>query len=75
MEASGALPQLVELLIRGGTLVDGTGAARTDGTVGVRDGHLHVGDEDWQPRSARTIDATGLVVAPGFIDLHCIGGW
>ncbi len=68
------LPADVELLLSGGTLVDGTGAAAGPGTLGIRAGRLHVGPDDWRPPAARTIDATGLVVAPGFIDLHSHGG-
>ena len=74
MQASGALPQLVDLLIVGGEVIDGSGGPRVTGTVGVMDGRLHIGDVGWQPRAARTIDATGLIVAPGFIDLHSHGG-
>jgi N-acyl-D-amino-acid deacylase len=68
------LPADVELLISGGALVDGTGAAAGPGTLGIREGRLHLGDVDWRPSAGRTIDATGLVVAPGFIDLHSHGG-
>jgi N-acyl-D-amino-acid deacylase len=64
----------VDLLIAGGMLVDGSGAPATAGSLGIRDGRLHLGDADWRPAAARTIDATGLVVAPGFIDLHSHGG-
>ena len=74
MQASGALPQLVDLLIVSGEVIDGSGGPRVTGTVGVMDGRLHMGDVGWQPRAARTIDATGLIVAPGFIDLHSHGG-
>jgi N-acyl-D-amino-acid deacylase len=67
-------PERVDLLITGGTLVDGTGAAPRAGTLGIRDGRLHLGDSSWRPEAARTIEAEGLVVAPGFIDLHSHGG-
>src|SRR6185312_1066664 len=61
---------MLDVVIRGGTLVDGTGAPSRRADVGIRDGRVveigKVGDED----AAETIDADGLVVAPGFVDLH-----
>src|SRR4051794_38823044 len=65
-----------DLVIAGGTIVDGTGAPRRDGTVVVVDGRIRVlRPEDAAPTHvARTIDATDRVVAPGFIDLHSHGG-
>jgi N-acyl-D-amino-acid deacylase len=67
-------PESVDLLIVGGSLVDGAGAPARDGTVGVLDHRLRLGDATWRPAAARTIDAAGMVVAPGFIDLHSHGG-
>jgi N-acyl-D-aspartate/D-glutamate deacylase len=62
----------VDILIRGGRLVDGTGSAPRLADVAVRgDRIVFVGDaarERLRPR--RVIDARGLVVAPGFIDPH-----
>lgn len=59
----------LDLLIRNGTIVDGSGAARYPGDVGVRGGRIV---EIGRLRSAaeRVIDADGLVVAPGFVDGH-----
>ena len=64
-----------DLLIRGGTVIDGTGGPRFDADVGVREGRIvFVGDASALPGgggpATRIVDATGLVVAPGFIDAH-----
>ena len=63
-----------EIRIVGGTLVDGTGAPGRPGTLEVRDGRLRLTDDAGQEPAGRTIDATGKVVAPGFIDLHSHSG-
>ncbi len=59
-----------DLLLVGGEVVDGTGAPATRADVGVREGRIaEVGD--LASRSAsETLDVSGLVVAPGFIDPH-----
>jgi N-acyl-D-amino-acid deacylase len=58
-----------ELVIRGGTVVDGTGAAPFTGDVAVSGGRIvEVGRVDG--RGVREIDADGLVVTPGFVDIH-----
>ena len=61
---------MLDLMIRGGTRRRRHGrarAARAD--VGIRDGRIvAIGDVDEQ--ATRTIDADGLVVAPGFVDIH-----
>ena len=68
-------PAAVDLLITGGSLVDGSGAPARPGTVASVGGRLHLGDAEWRPGHAqRSIDASGMVVAPGFIDLHSHGG-
>jgi N-acyl-D-aspartate/D-glutamate deacylase len=59
-----------ELVIRGGTVVDGTGAPRRTADLGIRAGRVaELGRID-AARAARVLDADGLVVAPGFVDLH-----
>ncbi len=71
------------ILIRGGTVVDGTGAPGFVADVEVRDGRLRVirqelegerAEEGPEPGTTEVIDATGKVVAPGFIDLHSHSG-
>src|SRR5215472_13415695 len=58
-----------DLLIKNGTVVDGTGAARFQADVAVADGRIaEVGKVTESAK--RTIDADGLVVAPGFVDPH-----
>lgn len=61
-----------DLLIENGTVVDGSGAAGFVAAVGVRKGRLGLAPREIEAR--RRIDATGLVVAPGFIDLHSHSG-
>ena len=58
-----------DLVIRGGTVYDGTGSAGTMGDVAVRgDRIVEIGHVT--ARGARELDAAGLAVAPGFIDVH-----
>ncbi|MGE0443155.1 MAG: amidohydrolase family protein [Gemmatimonadales bacterium] len=58
-----------DVLIRGGTVIDGSGSPGRTTDVGLR-GDSIVAIGTLAGRAARTIDATGLVVAPGFFDLH-----
>lgn len=58
-----------DLVIRGGTVVDGSGAARFTADIGVRDGRIAEIGRITAP-AARTIDADGVIVSPGFIDGH-----
>ncbi|MGD9601591.1 MAG: amidohydrolase family protein [Gammaproteobacteria bacterium] len=61
-----------DTLIRNGTIVDGTRAPRFQGDVGIKDGIVtRISREGLDPATAaRVIDARGLIVAPGFVDLH-----
>lgn len=62
----------VEILIKGGTVYDGSGAAPRRTDIGLRgDRIVFIGDgAREQVKAARTIDAAGLIVSPGFIDPH-----
>ena len=59
-----------ELLLRGGTVVDGTGAPRRTADVAVDGDRISAIGRLDAMRGAREIDASGLVVSPGFIDAH-----
>ncbi len=58
-----------DLAIRGGTLVDGTGAPAYRGDLGIANGRIAALGE-LRGTARRTIDATGCVVSPGFVDIH-----
>lgn len=60
---------MLDVLLRGGSVIDGSGAPARRADVGLRDGRVaEVGDVTGPAR--RTLDVDGLVVAPGFIDPH-----
>jgi len=59
-----------DLLIRNGTAVDGTGGPAVRADVGVTDGRIGAIGDLRAADAQRTIDASGLVVAPGFVDTH-----
>jgi N-acyl-D-aspartate/D-glutamate deacylase len=71
LAAACSAPQpAVDLVVRGGRVVDGTGGEPAHADVAIRgDRIVAVGTLDGTV-AAREIDATGLVVAPGFVDLH-----
>ncbi|MGZ4528535.1 MAG: N-acyl-D-amino-acid deacylase family protein [Mycobacterium sp.] len=60
---------MLDLLIRDAEIVDGTGAPARHGDVGVSDGRI-VAAGHVEELAAKTIDAQGRTLAPGFVDLH-----
>lgn len=60
---------MLDTKIIGGMLIDGLGGPRRRADIGIAGGRIHsVGVVDDQ--ASRTVDATGLIIAPGFIDTH-----
>jgi N-acyl-D-aspartate/D-glutamate deacylase len=58
-----------DIVIRGGTLIDGSGRPGAPGDVAIKDGHIAALGPAPAGKAAKTIDAGGLVVTPGFIDI------
>ena len=77
-----------DTIIKGGTIVDGTKVPRYKGDIGIKDGKIAKIGRLQSGDATQVLDAAGLIVAPGFIDLHThydaqihwdpycsIGGW
>jgi N-acyl-D-amino-acid deacylase len=64
------MPERYDVLIRGGTVVDGTGAPGVRADVAIRGDRIAAIGSLADAEGARVIDAGGLTVAPGFIDVH-----
>lgn len=60
---------MYDILIRGGDVVDGTGSARRRADVGIR-GDRVVAIGELADDAAESVDATGKVITPGFVDVH-----
>ena len=62
---------MLDVLIRGGWIADGTGSPPFLGDVAIEDGRIaEVGRLDGSATAARVVDASGKVVCPGFVDPH-----
>jgi len=62
-------PQGFDVVIRNGHIIDGTGSPWYSGDIGIRSGHIAAIGNLSAASAKRTIDANGLTVAPGFIDM------
>src|SRR5436305_10229631 len=69
-DGEGTIRMAYDLLIKNGRIVDGSGGPSYRGDVAVKDGKI-VEIGKLSGPAARTVDAAGRVVAPGFIDNHC----
>src|SRR5210317_2156471 len=70
LSCDNAPPVHYDVLIQGGTIVDGSGAAAHAGNIAINDDTIvEIGDLEGAT-ATRIIDASGQVVSPGFIDLH-----
>jgi N-acyl-D-amino-acid deacylase len=59
-----------DILIKGGEVIDGTGAPGRMADVAIRDGRIAAIEENRTDSAERIIEAQGRIVAPGFIDIH-----
>jgi len=60
---------MLDIAIRGGTIVDGTGVPSYQGDLGIKDGKI-AAISDNVGQATREIDAKGAIVTPGFVDIH-----
>ena len=67
--SASALAQKFDVIIRNGHIVDGTGSPWYEGDVGIRNGRIAAMGRLTNAQAKQTIDARGMVVAPGFIDM------
>ena len=61
---------MFDLIIKGGTVVDGTGAPRRRADVAIRDGRIVEVADAVVGEAREVIDASGAIVTPGFVDVH-----
>ena len=61
---------MLDIIIKNGRIVDGTGKASYEGTLGIKDGKIVKVQNSIDEQAIEIIDARGLIVSPGFIDVH-----
>ena len=64
-----------DFLIQNGTIIDGLGNSAFEGNLLIRNGKMELVKPGENINALNTIDATGLVVAPGFLDIHNHSDW
>ena len=74
-DPSSAGAQTFDVVVRGGTLIDGTGSPGRTADVGIRGTRIAAIGDLAGADADRVIDATGLYVVPGFIDTHSHATW
>src|SRR5687767_11599770 len=68
--SSQTTPGTLDVILRGGTVFDGTGARGYRADIGVRNGRIATIGNLTAQRADVTIDVTDLYIAPGFINIH-----
>lgn len=61
---------MMDILITNGLIVDGTGKAAYSSNIAIKDGKIMKIEENMRCEAMEVIDAAGLIVSPGFIDVH-----
>ena len=70
--SSCSFPERYELVVKGGRVMNPESGLDAVRNIGIRNGRIAAISDDWM-RGDREIDASGLIVSPGFIDLHAHG--
>ncbi len=66
---------ILDTLITGGEVVDGTGGPRRRCDIGIRDGRIAFVGTSQELQAKSTVGADGMIVTPGFIDPHSHSDW
>ena len=61
---------MFDLILKGGEIHDGVGSDGFTGDVGIKDGLIHEVSRESLDNAKEVIDVTGLIVSPGFVDMH-----